>query len=68
MRLLLLYNSLFTYCNYKDLEGKGGEYLEDCHVARIVHTLDWSGGVAAHAYDNESARKLWEYSEKVVNA
>lgn len=50
----------------KELEGKGGEYLEDVHISRPVKEGDTSGGYAPHGYDEEVARKLWEYSEQAV--
>jgi len=50
----------------KELEGKGGEYLEDVHIGK-PHA-GGRDGYAPHAYDDETARKLWEYSEQVVKA
>jgi NAD(P)-dependent dehydrogenase (short-subunit alcohol dehydrogenase family) len=53
----------------KDLEGKGGKYLEDCSVAAArgpgeAKALD--SGYSPYVYDEETARKLWEISLKMV--
>jgi len=48
-----------------ELEGRGGLYLEDCHVA-AVDDVDASGGVRSYAVDPEAARRLWELSEEMV--
>jgi len=52
-----------------ELEGRGGEYLEDCAVSRGVNpdlTTFW--GMGAHAVDMESAERLWKLSEQLVAA
>jgi hypothetical protein len=51
----------------KDLEGKGGLYLEDAQIA-TASVPPAITGYDTHAYDVEGAKKLWEYSEKIVNA
>ena len=49
-----------------ELEGKGGVYLEDCHIA-AVDDEDPSGGVRSYAVDPGNAEKLWELSEATVD-
>jgi hypothetical protein len=39
------------------LDGRGGSYLEDCHVSDT-----W----AAHAHDPEAAARLWDVSEQLT--
>ena len=46
----------------KELEGIGGVYLEDCHVAEET-AGDGSGGYAPYAMDPAEAARLWEWSE-----
>lgn len=46
----------------KELEGTGGVYLEDCHVAEQTPG-DGSGGYAPYAMDPDEAAKLWSWSE-----
>jgi NAD(P)-dependent dehydrogenase (short-subunit alcohol dehydrogenase family) len=50
----------------KELEGKGGVYLEDCHVA--THEVEGikDVGYSDAAYDEEAERKLWTLSCKLV--
>ena len=48
-----------------ELEGRGGLYLEDCHVAGPTPG-DGSAGYAPHAVDPEAAQRLWEWSEREV--
>jgi NAD(P)-dependent dehydrogenase (short-subunit alcohol dehydrogenase family) len=45
-----------------ELEGRGGLYLEDCHVAG-QKTPDSNTGVSDYALDPEAARRLWTVSE-----
>ena len=45
-----------------DLEGLGGSYLEDCHVAGLTPG-DGSGGYAAYAMDGDGATRLWAWSK-----
>jgi len=49
-----------------ELEGRGGLYLEDCHVAAVNDAPDALDGVKAYALDPQSAERLWEVSEKLV--
>jgi NAD(P)-dependent dehydrogenase (short-subunit alcohol dehydrogenase family) len=46
----------------KELEGVGGVYLEDCHVAEETPG-DGSAGYAPYAMDADEAARLWEWSE-----
>ena len=50
-----------------DLDGRGGDYLEDCAVARVVpdgpQTTD---GVRAYALDRDAAARLWAWSADVT--
>ena len=46
----------------KELEGVGGVYLEDCHVADVTPG-DGSAGYAPWALDPDEAARLWEWSE-----
>ena len=49
-----------------ELDGEGGVYLEDCHIAELIDDLDASGGVRAYALDPARADALWELSERLV--
>jgi NAD(P)-dependent dehydrogenase (short-subunit alcohol dehydrogenase family) len=49
-----------------ELDGRGGVYLEDCHVAAVndaPHALD---GVKSYAIDPAIAERLWQVSERLV--
>ncbi len=48
-----------------ELEGQGGVYLEDCHVA-AVDDDDPTGGVRSYAVNPGNAEKLWALSEEMV--
>ena len=48
-----------------ELEGRGGLYAEDCHVADI-DDADPTGGVRSYALDREDADRLWTLSEELV--
>lgn len=50
-----------------DLEGCGGLYLEDCHVASAAVPEDFEG-VQAHATDPQAAERLWELSVQWTGA
>ncbi|KAF4302223.1 putative short-chain dehydrogenase protein [Botryosphaeria dothidea] len=52
----------------KELEGKGGLYLEDCQIAGAWDPASgpWAPGYAAWAYDGEKAKKLWDVSAELV--
>ena len=49
-----------------ELEGRGGLYLEDCHVAAVNDAPDALDGVKSYALDPGNADRLWEVSEKLV--
>ncbi len=49
-----------------ELAGRGGVYLEDCHVA-AVDDDDPSGSVRSYAVDPGNAEKLWTLSEATVD-
>ncbi len=49
-----------------ELEGRGGLYLEDCHVAQINEAPDALDGVKPYALDPERAEHLWGVSEELV--
>ncbi|GMM92373.1 SDR family NAD(P)-dependent oxidoreductase [Qipengyuania sp. MTN3-11] len=49
----------------EELEGRGGLYAEDCHVAE-VDDASTSGGVRSYALDPDAADRLWALSEKLV--
>lgn len=48
------------------LEGRGGVYLEDCHVAEVNDDETILGGVRSYALDIEAAKRLWSISEEMV--
>lgn len=48
-----------------ELEGKGGVYCEDCHVAEVDDTST-TGGVRSYAVDEATADGLWDLSEKLT--
>ena len=47
-----------------ELDGKGGCYLEDCHVAEVTDDPASRTGVRAYAVDPARADALWELSER----
>jgi NAD(P)-dependent dehydrogenase (short-subunit alcohol dehydrogenase family) len=49
-----------------ELEGRGGLYLEDCHVAALRSSPADEGGYEAWALDPEAAARLWRVSEEMV--
>jgi NAD(P)-dependent dehydrogenase (short-subunit alcohol dehydrogenase family) len=49
-----------------ELAGRGGLYLEDCHVAAVNDAPDALDGVKAYALDAGNAERLWEVSEQLV--
>jgi NAD(P)-dependent dehydrogenase (short-subunit alcohol dehydrogenase family) len=49
-----------------ELEGRGGIYLEDCHVAEIKDDPRDADGVRSYALDPALARRLWSVSEELV--
>ncbi len=48
-----------------DLDGKGGLYAEDCHIAE-QDDESASGGVRSYAIDRKLADQLWSASEELV--
>ena len=44
----------------------GGRYCEDCGVAPVVDTADFTDGVRPYALDPEHAEALWARSEELV--
>ena len=48
-----------------ELEGQGGVYLEDCHIARVVEE-NGPDGVRSYALDPDNAARLWSVSEQLV--
>ena len=49
------------------LDGRGGEYCEDCNVSAVVTDGELNeGGVAARAVDPARASTLWALSEELV--
>jgi len=49
-----------------ELEGRGGLYLEDCHVAAINDAENPPDGVKSYAIDPGLAQQLWTVSEEMV--
>ncbi|ORY03750.1 short-chain dehydrogenase [Clohesyomyces aquaticus] len=52
----------------KELEGKGGLYLDEVAVAELTSpdALYYAGGYATHAFDPEAESRLWEESLKMT--
>ncbi|WP_379922545.1 SDR family NAD(P)-dependent oxidoreductase [Erythrobacter sp. R86502] len=50
-----------------ELEGQGGVYCEDCHVAETDNDSA-SGGVRAYAVNSSFADRLWKMSEEMTGA
>ena len=48
-----------------ELEGQGGVYCEDCHVAELDDESA-KGGVRSYALDPEAANQLWAMSEDMT--
>ncbi|MCW5890178.1 MAG: SDR family NAD(P)-dependent oxidoreductase [bacterium] len=51
-----------------ELEGRGGLYLEDCHVAQVNDAEGALDGVKSYAIDPALADRLWALSEAAVGA
>ena len=51
-----------------ELAGRGGLYLEDCHIAGPSQELMSQVGYAPWALDAEAAARLWPLSEQLVGA
>lgn len=49
-----------------ELEGRGGLYLEDCHIAAVNDADNARNGVKSYAIDPVRARQLWSVSEDLV--
>ena len=49
-----------------ELDGEGGVYLEDCHIAEPTDDPTASAGVRAYALDPHTADALWALSERLV--
>lgn len=47
-----------------ELDGKGGVYCEDCHVAETIQEVGTGAGVMAYALDEAAADRLWGLSEE----
>ncbi|MDZ4275268.1 MAG: SDR family NAD(P)-dependent oxidoreductase [Erythrobacter sp.] len=50
-----------------ELEGTGGVYCEDCHVAAVDNQSS-EGGVRSYALDPAAAERLWTLSEQLTGA
>lgn len=50
-----------------ELEGKGGVYCEDCHVAPVDDESS-TGGVRSYALNTSYADRLWALSEELTGA
>ncbi len=50
-----------------ELEGRGGLYCEDCHVAE-VDDENQKEGVRSYALNSSSAERLWKLSEEATGA
>ena len=50
----------------RELDGRGGVYLEDCHVGEPGPGGIDGGGYAAWAVDRDAAARLWSLSEELV--
>ncbi len=48
-----------------ELDGSGGVYLEDCHVA-ATNSGDGMEGVRPYAIDGANAERLWQLSESLL--
>jgi len=51
----------------EELEGRGGVYCEDCHVAE-VDDQSTSAGVRSYALNSSYADQLWKLSEELTGA
>jgi hypothetical protein len=49
-----------------ELEGRGGLYLEDCHVAQVNDAEGATEGVRSYALDPAIAKRLWSVSEAML--
>src|SRR6185437_16503234 len=53
----------------KDLEGKGGKYLDDCQImGPVPEGGNWyANGYGSWAYDEEKEGKMWKKSLELVD-
>ncbi len=51
---------------WPDLEGVGGQYMEDCHIAEVNDGEFGGAGVASYALDEDAAERLWSYTEDTL--
>jgi NAD(P)-dependent dehydrogenase (short-subunit alcohol dehydrogenase family) len=51
-----------------ELEGRGGRYLEDCGEGLPATPGDRISGWAPHGRDPEAAQRLWDVSERLLDA
>lgn len=49
-----------------ELEGRGGQYLEDCQIGRPMSEATPTSGFAPYALDGKAAQRLWTLSEEIV--
>ncbi|MCL2471560.1 MAG: SDR family NAD(P)-dependent oxidoreductase [Propionibacteriaceae bacterium] len=50
----------------EDLDGQGGAYCQDCHVAPVVSDPRTEDGVFTWAVDPDKASRLWQLSESLI--
>ncbi|KAI3330355.1 short chain dehydrogenase [Ustulina deusta] len=50
----------------REWEGKGGKYLEDCHVATFEPLVETMMGVKPYAYDETKENRLWELTRRTL--
>jgi len=50
----------------RELDGKGGLYLEECHEAHVAGSDQPLNGIQPRALDPDRARRLWEWSERAT--
>ena len=53
-------------CLASELEGRGGLYLEDCHVAAQKESDETVEGYASWVMNADTASRLWDVSEQAV--
>ncbi|KAL3442016.1 dehydrogenase with different specificitie [Aspergillus insuetus] len=52
----------------RELEGKGGGYIQDCEVTKMWDgSLPFGPGYAPHAVDEEKQKRLWDMSAGLLN-
>jgi NAD(P)-dependent dehydrogenase (short-subunit alcohol dehydrogenase family) len=50
----------------RELQGKGGLYLEDCQVGTLAGPDNRTSGYAPHIMDDEAASRLWSVSQNLL--